>query len=165
MPTIRTATESDWPVIWEMFRSVAAAGDAFAYDADTPEEVARKLWFLAPAQAFVAEEDGQVVGTYYVRPNQPGRGAHVANAGYMVAASAQGRGIATALCEHSLETARQHGFQAMQFNFVVSTNTAAIRVWEKCGFNIVGRVPGGFRHQTLGPVDVLIMHRSLLPSS
>ncbi len=161
MLTIREATEADWPAIWEMFRRVAAAGDVFAYDADTPEEVARKLWVEPPARAFVAELDGRVAGTSYVRPNQPGRGAHVANAGYVVAADARGRGVATALCEHSLETARRLGFRAMQFNFVVSTNASALRVWEKCGFAVVGRLPGVFRHATLGFVDALVLHRDL----
>src|SRR5262249_39898678 len=127
-PVIRKATEADWPAIWEMFQRVAAAGDAFAYDADTPEEGLRRLWFLPPARAFVAEIGGRVVGTYYVRPNQPGRGAHVANAGYMVADKARGQGLASALCVHSLETARRLGFLAMQFNFVVSTNASALRV-------------------------------------
>src|SRR5947207_9918548 len=113
MLPIRAATKADWPAVWAMFQRVAAAGDAFAYDGDTPEAVARKLWFEPPAQAFVTEVDGKVVGTYYVRPNQPGRGAHVANAGYMVADDARGQGIASALCAHSIETARRLGFQAM----------------------------------------------------
>src|SRR5262249_55449610 len=119
-PAIREATEADWPAIWEMFRRVAVAGGALPHAGGTPEEVARRLWFLPPARAFVAEVGGRVVGTYYVRPNQPGRGAHVANAGYMVADEARGQGLASVLCAHSLETARQLGFLAMQFNFVVS---------------------------------------------
>jgi L-amino acid N-acyltransferase YncA len=158
---IREATAADWPAIWAMFREVVAAGDSFAYDEATPEEVARKLWAEPPAVAFVAEEDGRVVGTYYVRPNQPGRGGHVANAGYMVAAAARGRGLASALCGHSVETARRLGFRAVQFNFVVATNTAAVRVWEKHGFAVVGRLPGAFRHAELGLVDALVMFREL----
>ncbi|MBY0523144.1 MAG: GNAT family N-acetyltransferase [Gemmataceae bacterium] len=162
MHAIRTATNTDWPAIWQMFRRVALAGDAFVYDAETPEEVARKLWVEPPALAYVAEMNGQeVVGTYYVRPNQLGRGAHVANAGYIVAESARGQGIALAMCEHSLEMARRLGFTAMQFNFVVCTNTAALRVWEKCGFAVVGRLPGVFRHASRGPVDALVLHRQL----
>jgi L-amino acid N-acyltransferase YncA len=161
MLAIREATEADWPAIWAMFRKVAAAGDSFAYDADTPEAVARKLWVEPPARAFVAEIDGRVAGTCYVRPNQPGRGDHVANAGYMVADEARGRGVASALCTCSVEEARRLGFRAMQFNFVVSTNAAALRVWEKHGFAVVGRVPRAFRHAVLGPVDVLILHREL----
>lgn len=161
MLTIREATEADWPIIWEMFHQVTAAGDVFAYDETTPEEVVRALWFEPPAHPFVAEESGKVVGTYYVRPNQPGRGAHVANAGYIVAQEARGKGVASALCEHSLQMARQRGFRAMQFNFVVSTNASALRVWENYGFRVVGRLPEAFRHATLGFVDALVLYREL----
>jgi GNAT superfamily N-acetyltransferase len=158
---IRPATAADWPAIWDLFRSVTAAGDVFAYDADTPEDVARKLWAEPPAVAYVAEADGGFRGTYFVRPNQPGRGSHVANGGYMVAPAARGRGLAAALCEHSLGTARRLGFRAMQFNYVVASNRAAVRAWERCGFAVVGRVPAAFRHAELGDVDVLVMHREL----
>jgi GNAT superfamily N-acetyltransferase len=161
MPTIRPAVDADWPIIWALFRDAAAAGDAFAYDEGTTEETARKLWFEQPAVCFVAEVDGRIVGTYYVRPNQPGRGGHVANGGYIVAPPARGRGLARVLCEHSLDTARQLGFTAMQFNYVVATNTSAVRTWEKCGFTVVGRLPGAFRHRELGAVDVLVMFRGL----
>lgn len=159
--TIREASAADWPAVWAMFREVVAAGDSFAYDESTPEEVARKLWFEPPAVCYVAEDEGGVIGTYYVRPNQPGRGGHVANAGYMVAASARGRGLASELCEHSLDTARRIGFTAMQFNFVVATNAAAVRTWERHGFAVVGRLLGAFRHAELGPVDALVMFRAL----
>ena len=159
--TIRAFVESDWPAVWELFRQVAAAGDAFAYDETTPEPVARKLWVEPPAVAFVAEIDGAFAGTYYVRPNQPGRGGHVANAGYMVADGFRGRGIAAAMCEHSLATARRLGFAAMQFNFVVASNASAVRAWAKHGFAVVGRLPRAFRHATLGLVDALVMHREL----
>src|SRR4051794_31281118 len=126
-PTIREAAEADWPRVWALFRAVAAAGDVFTYDESTTEEVARKLWFDPPAVCFVAEVDGAFAGTYYVRPNQPGRGNHVANAGYMVEPAFRGRKLAVLMCEHSLEVARQMGFTAMQFNFVVSTNAAAVK--------------------------------------
>jgi len=159
--SVRGAREGDWPAVWALFQRVAAAGDVFAYDEDTTEAVARKLWFEPPAQPFVADLGGRTMGTYYVRPNQPGRGAHVANAGYMVDAEARGQGIASVLCEHSLETARRLGYRAMQFNFVVSTNLGALRVWEKHDFAVVGRLPGVFRHRTLGFVDALVLHRSL----
>lgn len=159
--TIREATAADWPAIWALFREVIGAGDSFAYDADTPEDVARKLWAEPPAATFVADDDGQVIGTYFLRPNQPGRGAHVANGGYIVASQARGRGLASALCEHSIETARRLGYRAMQFNFVVCTNAAAVRAWEKHGFTVVGRLPGAFRHATLGYVDALVMFREL----
>ncbi len=161
MMTIRPATVADWPAVWALFQSVAAAGDVFAYDESTSEETARKLWFDSPAVCFVAEEDGAFAGTYFVRPNQPGRGNHVANAGYMVSPAFRGRGLAVAMCEHSLETARRLGFAAMQFNFVVSTNGAAVRAWERCGFAVVGRLPGAYRHREEGLVDVFVMFRAL----
>ena len=159
--TIRPFAEADWPAVWNLFRRVAAAGDVFAYDETTPEAVARKLWVEPPAAAFVAEIDGQFAGTYYVRPNQPGRGNHVANAGYMVADGFRGKGVASAMCGHSLETARRLGFRAVQFNFVVATNAAAVRVWERHGFAVVGRLPGAFRHAERGDVDALVMFRQL----
>ncbi|MBM3981979.1 MAG: GNAT family N-acetyltransferase [Planctomycetes bacterium] len=161
MTTIREATSADWPRVWALFQLAAARGDVFAYDDATTEETARKLWFDAPAVCFICEVGGAFAGTYYVRPNQPGRGAHVANAGYLVEPAFRGRGLAVALCEHSLETARARGFTAMQFNFVVSTNAAAVRAWERCGFATVGRVPRAFRHAELGLVDALVMYRDL----
>jgi len=158
---IRAATDTDWPHIWALFRRAAESGDVFAYDERTTEETARKLWFDAPATAFVCEVGGAFAGTYYVRPNQPGRGAHVANAGYMVDPAFRGRGLAVRMCAHSLETARERGFTAMQFNFVVSTNAAAVRAWQKCGFAVVGTLPGAYRHRALGFVDVFVMWRAL----
>lgn len=158
---LRPSTEADWPHVWALFQSVAATGDAFAYDETTAEETARKLWFEPPAACFVCEVGGQFAGTYYVRPNQPGRGSHVANAGYMVAPAFGGRGLAAAMCRHSLDVARSRGFTAMQFNFVVAANAAAVRSWEKCGFAVVGRLPRAFRHRELGVVDALVMYRGL----
>ena len=158
---IRGATATDWPGVWDLFRHVSAAGDVFAYDEHTPEDVARKLWFDPPAVCFVAELDGRLAGTYFLRPNQPGRGNHVANGGYMVADEFRGRGVASMMCAHSIETARTLGFAAMQFNFVVSTNTAAVRTWEKHGFAVAGRLPKAFRHATQGFVDVFVMFREV----
>jgi len=160
-PVIRPARPDDWPAIWQLFQTVATVGDAFAYDETTPETVARKLWFDAPAVCYVVEDAGTVAGSYYIRPNQPGRGNHVANAGYIVAPSHRGQGLAKSMGVHSLHTARQLGYVAMQFNYVVSSNEAAVRAWERLGFTVIGRVPGAFRHATLGFVDVLILHRSL----
>jgi L-amino acid N-acyltransferase YncA len=164
-PAIRAAADEDWGSVWRIFQQVVAAGDAFAYDEETSEEKAKALWLAPPSHAFVAVDGerggGRVLGSYYVRPNQPGRGAHVANAGYMVESAARGRGVAAALCEHSLDTARRLGFRAMQFNFVVSTNEAAVRAWQRHGFSVVGRIPAAFRHERLGLVDTLVMYREL----
>jgi ribosomal protein S18 acetylase RimI-like enzyme len=160
--SIRLATEADWLPIWELFRVVVAArGDVFAYDELTSEDVARKLWFDPPVVCFVAEIDGQFAGTYFIRENQPGRGGHVANGGYMVAPAFRGRGLARTMCEHSLDAARERGFTAMQYNFVVASNVAAVRVWTQCGFAIVGRIPAAFRHKELGLVDAFVMYRKL----
>ncbi|MFT3792115.1 MAG: GNAT family N-acetyltransferase [Rudaea sp.] len=119
------------------------------------------MWTTAPTRCFVALAVDQPAGCYMLKPNQPGLGSHVANAGYMVAAHARGRGLAGKLCEHSLATARAAGFLAMQFNFVVSTNEVAVKLWQKYGFRIVGTVPQGFRHAALGLVDTYVMHRFL----
>jgi ribosomal protein S18 acetylase RimI-like enzyme len=125
------------------------------------EADALAYWLGHDREAFVAEEDGEIVGTYYIRANQAGGGKHICNCGYMTAASAVGHGIAHAMCQHSLEYAQQRGFLGMQFNFVVSTNTRAVALWESFGFEIVGRLPQAFHHPKLGYVDALIMFRSL----
>ena len=142
-------------------RQIVAGEDVFAYPPETNFEEAQRIWIAPPTRAFVAERDGAVVGSYMLRPNQPGLGAHVANAGYVVSPSARNQGIARALCEHSLATAAAAGFRAMQFNFVVATNESAVHLWTSCGFETVGRLPGAFRHARLGDVDVLIMYRQL----
>jgi ribosomal protein S18 acetylase RimI-like enzyme len=124
-------------------------------------EEALAYWFSAEHTVFVAEEDGKILGTYYLRVNQKGGGAHVCNCGYMTAARASGRGVAATMCEHSLEYARAQGFRAMQFNFVVSSNEAALHLWQKFGFATVGRLPGAFLHPRLGYVDALVLYRAL----
>ena len=159
--TVREIGPDEFELVWPIFQVVVAAGDTYAYAPETTLEEARALWTTPPARCFVAEQEGRVLGSYRLQPNQPGLGDHVANAGYMVAPEARGQGIATRLCEHSIETARAAGFRAMQFNFVVATNEAAVRTWWRQGFEIVGRVPRAFRHAELGPTDVLIMYRDL----
>ena len=158
---IRAAADADFPGIWAIFQQVIAAGDTYAYAATTTRREARRLWTEAPADAFVAEDAGRIVGTYTLRPVQPGLGDHIANCGYMTHREARGRGIGDALCVHSMATARERGFTAMQFNFVVASNAGAIRLWQKHGFAILGRIPGAFRHSELGMTDILIMHRTL----
>lgn len=159
--TIRVAAEKDHDAIWEIFRATIATGDTFVFDASTAREKALAYWCAADAATFVAEQDGKVIGSYILRPNQPGRGDHVANAGYMVAQRARGLGVGRAMGEHSLDEARRRGYRAMQFNFVVSTNESALRLWQQLGFNIVGTLPGAFRHAQKGFVDVYVMFRSL----
>jgi ribosomal protein S18 acetylase RimI-like enzyme len=124
----------------------------------------QNAWVEVPARSFVASDsEGRILGTYFIKANQPGLGAHVCNCGYVVAPTAQGRGVATLMCEHSQTQALAMGFRAMQFNFVVATNTRAIRLWERLGFSVVGRLPGAFNHQTLGYVDALVMFKQLAP--
>lgn len=159
-------SESDWLTgIWPIFQEVVHAGDTLAFSPDTDEQSAREYWLLpAPARVFVAvgEPDGAILGTSLVKPNQAGLGGHVANAGFMVAPSAAGCGVGRALAEHAISWARQANFSAMQFNFVVSTNSRAIALWKNLGFSVVGTLPLAFQHQGLGRrVDVFVMHRFL----
>jgi ribosomal protein S18 acetylase RimI-like enzyme len=158
---IRPAEPRDHDQIWSILAPVIRAGETYALPRDMSRDAAIGYWLGPDRQTFVAEEGGQVLGTYYLRANQAGGGAHVANCGYLTAASAQGRGIARAMCEHSLQTAREAGFRAMQFNFVISTNVRAIRAWEGMGFEVVGRLPGAFEHPSEGFVDALVLYRTL----
>jgi GNAT superfamily N-acetyltransferase len=158
---IREIGADEFDRVWPISSTVVAAGDTYIYDPAISFEEARGLWATPPARCFEAMDRGEIVGTYCLKPNHVGLGSHVANAGYMVAPEARGRGIGGALCEHSLEVARRSGFLAMQFNLVVISNEVAVRLWQKHGFRVVGRVPGAFRHARLGLTDVLIMHRFL----
>jgi len=159
---IRAAIEPDRDAIWEIFHAVVASGDTYAFDPRISRENALAYWFREDTHTYVAAQDRHVVGTYILRPNQPGAGSHVANAAFMVAPTARGQGIGRAMGEHCLSEARRLGFRAMQFNFVVSTNESAIRLWQQLGFKIVGTLPGAFRHPEKGYVDVYVMFRSLL---
>lgn len=161
MLAIRAAVAADFPAVLDLFQRIVASGDTYAYAPDTSRDDARRRWLDPPSMAFVAEADGRIVGTYSLKPNQPGLGDHVANCGYMTDPAFRGRGVASAMCAHSLATAHNAGFAAMQFNFVVASNIGAVRLWERHGFSIVGRVPGAFRHALHGQTDVLIMHRAL----
>jgi GNAT superfamily N-acetyltransferase len=158
--------ETDWLTgILPIFRDVVQAGDTFAFPPDCDERSAREYWLLpAPARVFVSidKAGGAIVGSSFVRPNQPGLGGHVANAAFMVAPGAAGQGVGRALGEHAIKWARLAGFSAMQFNFVVSTNTRAIALWKNLGFSIVATIPQAFQHQGLGrKVDAFVMHRFL----
>jgi L-amino acid N-acyltransferase YncA len=161
MVTIREASDADRDAVWSIFHAVIADGDTYTFDPDTSREDALAYWFQRGARTYVAESDGRVVGTYVMKPNQVGLGSHVANAGFMVSPEARGVGVGRAMGEHCLGEARRLGYRAMQFNFVVSTNQTAIRLWEQLGFRIVGTLPGVFKHRTLGFVDAFVMFRSL----
>jgi L-amino acid N-acyltransferase YncA len=159
--TIRPATVADHDAIWKIFHEIVAPGDTYAFDPQISREEALAYWLRLDTHTFVAENDGRVVGTYILKANQSGPGAHVANAACMVPAAARGKGIGRAMAEHCLNEARRLGFSAMQFNFVISTNESAIRLWQQLGFEIVGTLPGAFRHPQKGYVDVYVMFRSL----
>lgn len=158
---IRPATPADDDALWAILQPICASGEVFCVPRDGGREAAFGYWRSGERRIFVAEDGGAIVGSYYLRANQGGGGAHVANAGYATAPAAQGKGVARALLAHSLETAREAGFRAMQFNFVVLTNTRAVALWESAGFAVVGRLPGAFAHPTLGLVDALVMFRPL----
>lgn len=158
---IRPATNADHDAIWNIFHEIIAAGDTYAFDPQMRREEALAYWFRADTHTYVAEKNGGVVGTYILRPNQSGPGSHVANAAFMVAQDAEGAGVGRRMAEHCLSEARRMGFRGMQFNFVISTNTRAIHLWNQLGFKIVGTLPGAFRHPEKGFVDVYLMYRPL----
>ena len=162
MIEIREATAGDRDAIWDIFREVVTARDTYAFDPGMSRHDALGYWFQADTRTYVAKSRGRILGTYILRPNQSGGGSHVANAAFMVAPDARGQGIGRAMAEHCLSEARLLGFRAMQFNFVVSTNDSAVRLWQKLGFNIVGTLPGAFHHPEKGYVDVYVMFRSRL---
>jgi len=160
---IRKFQESDWAAVWVILKATIETGDAYAFAPDSTEEWTRNVWIELPSATFVAcDADGEILGTYFIKPNQPGLGSHVCNCGYAVSSQAQGKGIASRMCEHSQSAAVEMGFRAMQFNFVVSSNERAVRLWERMGFEIVGRLPAAFHHHRLGYVDAFIMFKSLV---
>jgi L-amino acid N-acyltransferase YncA len=158
---IRSATPEDHRAIWAILEPVIRAGETYALDRDMGEAAALAYWTAPDREAFVAEDDGRIIGTYFLRANQAGGGAHVANTGYAVHPAATGRGVARAMCAHSLDMARDRGFRAMQFNFVVGTNAAAVHLWQAMGFRIAGTMADGFRHPAQGFVDAYMMYREL----
>ncbi|SMX33472.1 GNAT family N-acetyltransferase [Maliponia aquimaris] len=158
---IRAAEEADRDAVWAMLEPVFRAGDTYTVDPDIGREAALTYWFGPERRVFVAEDGGERLGTYYIVRNQKGGGSHVCNCGYVTAPAARGRGVARQMLAHSLELAPRLGFRAMQYNFVVSTNTRAVETWQRAGFEVVGRLPGAFRHPQQGYVDALVMYRAL----
>ena len=158
---IRPAAPEDSAAIWQILKPVIRTGETYALDRDMREDEALAYWLGTDKETFVAEEDGVVLGTYYMRPNQAGGGAHVCNCGYVTGAHATGRGVARRMCLHSLDHARARGYRAMQFNFVVSTNERAVALWQSLAFEVVGTLPLAFEHPTRGYVDALVMSRAL----
>jgi ribosomal protein S18 acetylase RimI-like enzyme len=160
---IRPYQDQDWPFVWTVIKPVFQAGETYAFSPDITEEEARLVWIEKPEITLVVVgEDSDMLGTYYLKPNQPTLGAHVCNCGYIVAGKVRGRGIASAMCEHSQREAATRGYRAMQYNLVVSTNDIAVQLWEKHGFEIIGTLPKAFRHARLGYVDAHLMYKQLL---
>jgi len=158
---IRLATDGDRDAIWGILGPMIRAGETYPLPRDTNREEAFAFWFSPEKEVFVWEENGEVLGTYFLKANQQGGGGHVANCGYVTSIAAQGRGIARAMCLHSLERAKERGFRGMQFSFVVSSNTRAVKLWSSLGFETVGRLPQAFQHPTMGFVDALVMFQQI----
>jgi ribosomal protein S18 acetylase RimI-like enzyme len=161
MLTVRIATPNDKDAIWAILEPVIRAGETYTLARDMSRDGVLAFWFSTSHEVFVAEDNGAVIGTYFLRANQGGGGSHVANCGYVTAVDSTGKGVARAMCAHSLEHAKQRGFRAMQFNFVVAANERAVRLWKSFGFEIIGTLPQAFRHPILGYVDVFVMYRLL----
>ncbi len=158
---IRKAGPEDFDAIWPLLRGVFRAGETYAVDPAITKEEALSYWITTARATYVVEKDGQTLGTYYIRTNQPGGGAHICNCGYIVAPEARGQGLAAQMCEASQEQARTLGYSAMQFNFVLASNAGAVRLWHKLGFQTVGTIPDAFKHPQLGMVDAFVMHKAL----
>lgn len=161
MINIRPMTPDDFERFWPTFQAIVKAQETYAYDPALNTEQARELWLNLPLHTLVAEQDGELLGSYYLKANAAGPGNHVCNCGYMVTEAARGRGVARLMCEHSQQLARDSGFQAMQFNSVVSSNSVAVALWNTLGFETVGRLPRAYRHARLGLVDCLVMFKWL----
>jgi len=162
--SIRLATNADHDAVWAILEPMIRAGETYPLPRDMNREQAFGFWFSPEKEVFVwqAEESGLVLGTYFLKANQQGGGAHICNCGYVTSQAAQGRGIARAMCLHSLERAKERGFRGMQFNFVVSSNTRAVKLWSSLGFETLGRLPQVFAHPALGYIDALVMFRRIL---
>ena len=158
---IREYAETDFDQVWPIFHEIVAAGETYAFARDTTREQALELWIDKPRKTFVVEDNGTIFGTYYLKTNQDGPGSHVCNCGYMVSPAARGKGLATLMCEHSQKVALELGYMAMQFNFVAATNSGAIRLWHKLGYETVGMLPNAFNHPKEGLVNALVMYNWL----
>lgn len=158
---IRPITPADHDGLWSILEPVIREGETYTLPRDWSREEALAYWLDPAHEVYVAELDGGIAGTYFLQANRPAAGSHVANCGYVTSSLHTGRGVARAMCRHSLETARSQGYRAMQFNFVVSTNDRAVGLWKICGFHTAGVLPGAFHHPSLGFVDGYVMYQSL----
>jgi len=154
-------SDIDFQKFWPVFERIVKGQETYAFESDMSYEDALGLWLESPLKTYVFEENGQILGSYYIKANAMGPSDHISNCGYMVATKARGKGIARQLCEHSQLIAKELGFCAMQFNSVVSSNEIAIKLWQTLGFKIIGTIPQAYRHKRLGLVDSYIMHKFL----
>ena len=158
---IRKAANQDKPVVWQIIKSVISGGDTYVFSPDSTEEEMTAYWFSAEKHVYVAELDGEIVGTMWLKANQPGLGSHVGNAAYMVSPNAKGKGVGRKMAEFSIEEARRLGFKSIQFNFVVKSNENAVKLWQSVGFEIIGEIPDAFNHSKNGMTNAYIMYRKL----
>jgi len=161
MIEIRKAVAADAGKIWDIIKQVIATGDTYVFDPASSKETMLGFWYGQDKHTYVALLNGEVVGTFFIKDNQPDLGSHVANAGYMTSPQASGQGIGKKMGEFSLEEARRIGYKAMQFNIVVKSNTRAVQLWQKLGFSIIGEIPDAFNHKRDGLTNAYIMHRKL----
>ncbi len=161
MAEIRKAKEADKRAVWRIIKSVIAGGDTYTFAPDTPEQEMIAFWFSPEKHVYVAEEEGEIVGTYWLKANQPGLGDHIGNGGYMVSPDAKGKGIGKLMALHSIEEAKRIGYHAIQFNFVVKSNTVAVNLWKSVGFEVIGEIPDAIRHKQNGLTNAYIMYRKL----
>jgi GNAT superfamily N-acetyltransferase len=161
MLEIRKAIETDKETVWEIIEAVISTGDTYIFAPNSSKEKMLEYWFATDKETYVAVSENKILGTFFLKPNQPDLGSHIANAGYMVSPIAKGKGIGRKMAEFSLPEAKRLGFKAMQFNFVVKSNEIAVKLWLKLGFEIIGEIPEAFQHKDLGLVNALIMYRKL----
>ncbi|MDI1243302.1 MAG: N-acetyltransferase [bacterium] len=161
MTQVRKATDGDKPAVWQIIKAVIAGGDTYTFAPDTPMAEMLAFWFSPEKYVYVADADGVILGTYWLKANQPGLGDHVGNGGYMVSPGAKGRGIGKLMAEHSIEEGRRIGYHSIQFNFVVKSNAVAVKLWKSVGFEIIGEIPDAIRHSRDGLTNAYIMYRKL----
>jgi L-amino acid N-acyltransferase YncA len=159
--TIRLATSTDHEAVWHIISNVISTGDTYVFAPDSTKEKMSNYWFSADKRTYIAEENNEILGTFFLKENQMDLGSHIVNAGYMVSENARGKGLGKAMAEFSLEEARRLGFRGMQFNLVVKTNEKAVRLWLKLGFVIIGEIPEAYKHSSLGYVNAYIMYQKL----
>lgn len=161
MLEIRQAKEEDKPHVWEIIRSVISSGDTYIFFPDSSRDKMLDYWFSSEQTVYVALSENKIIGTFFLKANQPDLGSHIANAGFMVSAAAKGKKVGKTMAEFSLQEAKRRGYKAMQFNFVVKSNSVAVNLWLNLGFEIIGEIPEAFNHIENGLTNAYIMYRKL----